>query len=1582
MSLFSNLDRLQQTSHKDAVTHPIMNHTVKNLSHSLSHFGYEMPLRLVELVRSYGINASPVATQPHPHPFHKTIENHLLYQHWKNLATSPSSVMFMKDSKFQKLAQANPNFLELINYIVTPKDLARYASDSPHLPTHDTIFIHDALMYFPLSEIADLFQKKPSLKKIYASLVLPPESLFSLKSLYPDIYQYVVHGNNLHYTLENNPSSSYQQPLFAADWLQTSTYSWPTGSFCITLLESWGPIHSLLISRGSNEPEARVFRAPEMLQLPPPVNIHLPTRDLLVPTQVYNNLFTYVHAVRTLRISDPHAYVRNLQSKSEHNWVSPIAWEQLAHFAVQASAAKPLTAFEPVYSYLRFYWRTLRDFLWQHLPSFTITSLLSLATSYSLSIYHKNIYATLALTPIPAWLIVHFQAHRYPQTRSDKYNAYYHPEPFLLRLTTKPAYGCVRNFLKRNLQAPNPSEPERTTAPEPINTTPETPSPPAPKLEINPIPSLKSLIDDPSARGPTMPFSKLYPEVAVAENHLLFTTRRRSPTAPAPALPATNLCLLQAIVDLAPQHSIESLFKQLAEYLPDSQLIGSEQREHGYATDHLALLAWLNSIQFVVHSEHPSFSLGPRFADTLHIYHTPGHWSAYPAKEAPRLIGSFMSPAGTTLLNFRDSTGHLLPFQKVHSYSFSRKRASNLAGNMKNNFDGVVAHSAIRDSLPTADFWRSLDSLVDNAPKRTVSFVHIVGFPGCGKSFPVKQLLMKNYAPLRDYLVVVPTVELRNEWKHDLKVSSQNNWRISTWELALAKVASVAIVDEVYKLPNGFIDLLLVANPNLHTIIALGDPCQGAYHSLHPSSNNHLLIPETVHLRPYADYYCLWSHRIPRSIAELLEVPTHSKQLGKVTSTLDLEPGSTNLVSTHAMAAQLVERGHRALTMSSSQGLTFDHPVVLHVDRHASLISDQISLVAVTRSKQGIIFTGAHHELAGTYASNTLFYSLLAGKRAPFLSRYHRYIPHANIIYEPISTRNTRLVGSAPLLLTKNEKNPVNYLEDIVHNHENLLPPSAELLDTSATFYLPPTRLLHHRQIPSAVAPTPSPPVPDPLPAPLEAVYAGVDYQTLASTIQENFVPESKERSYGPLLSNQFPHLDANILYGSQTPSLVAPVHSQKKDPTLLPLSISKRLRFRPNTSPYFITPKDHYVAQVLFESLCFTLQRSPHQQLPFQPLLFAECINLNDYAQLSKKTRSVLVANMERSDPDWRFTFVRIFTKTQHKINSNNIFGDWKACQTLALMHDFLILTFGPVKKYQRALNDPSRSQNIFLFGGKTPRQLLTFVQKHFTNQASVENDYTAFDQSQLGEALQLEVLKMQQLSIPQQLIDIHVHIKTSLQCQLGPLTCMRFTGEPGTYDDNTDYNLAILYTLFSITHHTVLVSGDDSVVHPIPSISPRWSSIEKLLLIKFKLNFTEHPLFCSYYLGPAGIIRAPTPLFHKSIIAQTNDELPNKLCSYLSEFAIGHSLGDELWTLLPAHEYPCQEALFDFFCRVAPPQLKILLKLGHSLEYDSPYHALPQKHRRALLRKGYVLDDPSHEPNQVLQYQVLLQNFFQEWN
>ncbi|AAC57874.1 replicase-associated polyprotein [Oat blue dwarf virus] len=1769
------IETLSSTIHRDTIAAPLMETLASPYRDSLRDFPWAVPASALPFLQECGITVAGHGFKAHPHPVHKTIETHLLHKVWPHYAQVPSSVLFMKPSKFAKLQRGNANFSALHNYRLTAKDTPRYPNTSTSLPDTETAFMHDALMYYTPAQIVDLFLSCPKLEKLYASLVVPPESSFTSISLHPDLYRFRFDGDRLIYELEGNPAHNYTQPRSALDWLRTTTIRGPGVSLTVSRLDSWGPCHSLLIQRGippmHAEHDSISFRGPRAVAIPEPSSLHQDLRHRLVPEDVYNALFLYVRAVRTLRVTDPAGFVRTQCSKPEYAWVTSSAWDNLAHFALLTAPHRPRTSFylfSSTFQRLE-HWVRHHTFLLAGLttafalpPSAWLANLVARASashiqglalarrwlitpphlfrpppppSFALLLQRNStgpvllrgsrlefeafpslapqlarrfpfLARLLPQKPIDPWVVASlavavaipaaslavrwFFGPDTPQAMHDRYHTMFHPREWRLTLPRGPI-SCGRSSFSPLPHPPSPtpapdsraeplqppSAPPSTHEPAPADLEPQAPpahapqtEPPSPVIEQearpNPLPApaplsaptpsasapslaptpsapeppsptaseqAASLIPapssalvvepsgvvsasswgatnqpadqvddsplarDPSASGPVRFYRDLFPANYAGDSGTFDFRARASGRSPTP-YPAMD-CLLVA-TEQATRISREALWDCLTATCPDSFLDPKSIAQHGLSTDHFVILAHRFSLCANFHSAEHVIQLGMADATSIFmINHTagsaglPGHFSLRLGDQPRALNGGLAQDLAVAALRFNIS-GDLLPTRSVHTYRSWPKRAKNLVSNMKNGFDGVMASiNPIRPS-DAREKIVALDGLLDIARPRSVRLIHIAGFPGCGKTHPITKLL--HTAAFRDFKLAVPTTELRSEWKELMKLSPSQAWRFGTWESSLLKSARILVIDEIYKLPRGYLDLAIHSDSSIEFVIALGDPLQGEYHSTHPSSSNSRLIPEVSHLAPYLDYYCLWSYRVPQDVAAFFQVQSHNPALGFARLSKQFPTTGRVLTNSQNSMLTMTQCGYSAVTIASSQGSTYSGATHIHLDRNSSLLSPSNSLVALTRSRTGVFFSGDPALLNGGPNSNLMFSAFFQGKSRHIRAWFPTLFPTATLLFSPLRQRHNRLTGALapaqpshlllpdlPSLPPLPASGPYSRSFPVRSRFAAAVKPSdrsdvlswapiavgdgetnAPRIDTS---FLPETRRPLHFDLPSFRPQAPPPPS-DPAPSgtAFEPVYPGETFENLVAHFLPAHDPTDREIHWRRQLSNQFPHVDKEYHLAAQPMTLLAPIHDSKHDPTLLAASIQKRLRFRPSASPYRISPRDELLGQLLYESLCRAYHRSPTTTHPFDEALFVECIDLNEFAQLTSKTQAVIMGNARRSDPDWRWSAVRIFSKTQHKVNEGSIFGAWKACQTLALMHDAVVLLLGPVKKYQRVFDARDRPAHLYIHAGQTPSSMSLWCQTHLTPAVKLANDYTAFDQSQHGEAVVLERKKMERLSIPDHLISLHVHLKTHVETQFGPLTCMRLTGEPGTYDDNTDYNLAVINLEYAAAHVPTMVSGDDSLLDFEPPRRPEWVAIEPLLALRFKKERGLYATFCGYYASRVGCVRSPIALFAKLAIAVDDSSISDKLAAYLMEFAVGHSLGDSLWSALPLSAVPFQSACFDFFCRRAPRDLKLALHLGEVPETiiqrlshlswlsHAVYSLLPSRLRLAILHSS----------------------------
>lgn len=2159
LSMFGTLSTtLASTVHRDAITHPLAERAVPAHRDALERYPYHLSDWGLRYAMQHGIMVPGTGFTAHPHPVHKTFEKYLLHEYWSCLARSPSTVMYMKRQKFERLRAQNPNFTHLFNQIHTNRDEQRYERTDNGPITTELAFMHDALMYVSMGSILDLFERSPRLQILYASLVIPAESSIHARSMAPDLYRYSIRGSELIYQLEGSEDGAYTQPLKALDWLKCHEIVGPRFSLSVSLCSTKGPFHVLQIARTEASKEYRRFYTPSSYVLPIDTAKNIePVGNRLVPSQVYENLFTYVRAVRTLRVTDVAGYVRTQQTKPEYNWVAPAAWDRLNQFVLQTSHYRPNHVFrlfsslwdqllcwlEPrAYiaqsgaclltgsllgaafkwsdknriSLFRLrshnfvndsinpftaYWRSMPRWItgqaanliktekkfepidwikqqipsaiikrfpqcaprshWKHYAAATAVGLgLAAAIWYATRDYTQNCKVTqyynymhpkrfylewetesfevkepesffllpfleadgaprpdvlppLEIQPAPtaatahpavqdaededeeppSWLRSAFQslspfavdrsrraatqptnnqnaediemqelgeeqaqtpaivevssntpaapapapasaqaplsnqaapqsqtlppqsatdesaptagpvtapvatasapetvpsapaaisnsvatdpdsnatsdndsppdavqqpatnapdliapartnnraslpvvdflsaadrqemeitrvqpepteqpsnapvspAHfrtflvpffdrvrALPSQQTDEYRNFRHRQtlklfsllafiafdpansPRILELGAGPGTwtralyritedsrqelvavtpssgfpfddvliqaaahddsltlvdstferylseshtpfqlvisdvaqedsyldngtqrrlinlilgsrspvftpnatfickisNCFLNdlppmldrlrtaFRRVSLVKPRGSRLRSTEAyiiaqgfgtngsgPDPPNNQPtvidtiftrcqqllagenpedseaarafdafvlrydpsaETSSTPATQnmaqvvpsaapapsnidvspaaatidesgdfqpahfdqQAVNPSPPTEDMVAesllaaDPTAVGPVVLARTLY---NMSEVGGLWNTRRRRADAPIPPI-ISGRCLLTAL-SRSLSVSVQELWERLAMNLPDSQLRGPAELRLGLTFDHLEVLASLFNFRAIVNLvDHNTYTGPPTANREVFLSYRPGHWEYL----AERPAGPVHAPMSEEAMRGADSSSNRLykflkqhpdiPTRAVHCYPMHHHRAKNLMSNMKNHLEGAMFRTADRPNT-SPDHLHMLSAVVDSCGPRSVDLSVVLGFPGCGKSYPIMQAL--RVRKKRDFMVIVPTVNLRNEWLTALQLPSNDNWRVSTWEVALTRPVDFVIIDEIFKLPNGYLDLLIALNPNLHSALVLGDPLQGDYHSVNEDSTNRFITSELYHLQPFFTSYIAYTRRLDSYTAGCLGVKTYSNRFGAATRGQRLNSKKTTLVTQRAIASNMNMNGIPSYTAAGSQGLTVNDRVTIVIDKSWNRCSPQISFVACTRSRSGVHFAGLQPgEYPLSAGAHPAFEALLTGKTIDYVRQFQDLLGNSIIIrtekqIKKLGHHHIVRRGAGDHFRSLNNRyhrmtqfkfdpyhprairNPYGPQVKSTYTGDVLLDYNVPCLDTQIipsldTNHLPETRRPMHYDI-NCAAPEPLSISEVELPsAPIEPVYPGYNYEVLIPELTREEDPQDLEIWHKGERSNQFPFINLEFRIGAQTFSILAPFHNSKKDHTLLSASIEKRLRFRTSDAPTIPTARDHHAAQLLYMSYCEALDLDPDATIPFDSELFLDCILENEFAQLSSKSQAVIMANAERSDPDWRYSYVRIFSKTQHKINNDSLFTGWKACQTLALFHDYLVLVFGPVKKYQRAiLERQGRNKNVFIYAGHSPFDLSAYVRANFPpNTHRAWNDFSAFDQSQGVETTLFEVKKMERVCIPAPLVEEHLRIKTRLTCQFGPLTSMRFTGEPGTYDDNTDYNIAITNLRYFIRETPCLFSGDDSAMaRRLPERDTWKANSEFFSNLRFKAESGQYATFCGYYIGSEGAVRCPKPLITKLMLALDEDSLHEKLASYVTEFSVGHSLGDEMWNLLPIDQVPYQSAAFDFICRHAPRELKVALNIG----------------------------------------------------
>nr|DAZ85793.1 TPA_asm: replicase [Cardamom virus X] len=374
--------------------------------------------------------------------------------------------------------------------------------------------------------------------------------------------------------------------------------------------------------------------------------------------------------------------------------------------------------------------------------------------------------------------------------------------------------------------------------------------------------------------------------------------------------------------------------------------------------------------------------------------------------------------------------------------------------------------------------------------------------------------------------------------------------------------------------------------------------------------------------------------------------------------------------------------------------------------------------------------------------------------------------------------------------------------------------------------------------------------------------------------------------------------------------------HQQAKDEALLFKTIEARIKIgTPRSNEIeFIMKKD--IGDILF----LNYQKAmglPVDPIPFQPQLWQSCQSEVQNKYLEKPYQA-LVNGKDRQSPDFPTTKIALFLKSQwvkktEKIGALKV----KPGQTIASFMQQTVMLYGTMARYMRRIRSAYQPENIFITCENTPEDLNEWVLEHwdFTRTAH-SNDFTAFDQSQDGAMLQFEVLKAKHHSIPEDIIEGYVALKTNAYIFLGTIAVMRLSGEGPTFDANTECAIAYHHTKYHVEPGSAqLYAGDDMAQDSTPKLKKSFELIEQRLELKSKeVTHAQQPgnyaTFCGWVITPVGIIKEPKKLYASLQLAKHTDKTDRVKLNYTRDLVFAYRLGDRLHSVLTDEEAAFHQA------------------------------------------------------------------------
>lgn len=294
-------------------------------------------------------------------------------------------------------------------------------------------------------------------------------------------------------------------------------------------------------------------------------------------------------------------------------------------------------------------------------------------------------------------------------------------------------------------------------------------------------------------------------------------------------------------------------------------------------------------------------------------------------------------------------------------------------------------------------------------------------------------------------------------------------------------------------------------------------------------------------------------------------------------------------------------------------------------------------------------------------------------------------------------------------------------------------------------------------------------------------------------------------------------------------------------------------------------------------------------------------------------------------------------FVKAQLKAKTESIGVDAKAGQTLATCHDAVVLIFGPMVRYLRRVIMNELPSHIFVNCGRSLQDQSQWARTNWKDKASTTSDYTGYDSTQRGDSLGFENHLNQHWNIPHAFTDLlrqfcsdenttldqlYVWWKLNIVSDvIGSKRTGRDTGEPGTYDFNTYFNLALIGLMYDPPPDLpIAVGGDDMAANAVLTLTKIWLKHKHKFEIIAKVEHTDRPEFCGYYLTSRGCYKNPRILMLKLLWHEAAHDAEATHLSYAAEAQTCYVLADHLYEYCSFEDLECLGWVLDYFHTQAP--------------------------------------------------------------
>nr|AFM77886.1 replicase [Hosta virus X] len=920
-----------------------------------------------DLLEDLGINTNPHAVAAHTHAAAKSIENDLYGITSHYLPKTPITFLFMKRGKLQ-FFKRGPQHNDLFFYTThEPKDVIRYQSEDQtadmfRVPT-STAFIGDTLHFLSLKYLHRLFLKNPNLNTLYATMVLPPEAMYRMASIYPEIYQIQYQEDGFLYIPGGHGGAAYFHTYDTLTWLRVGQFQAKEFTLTFQKLETKGANHLFIIQRADlKTPKYRTF-VPRRKWVTLP-NIFLPKHTNArkpILKQTMMQLFLYEKSVKEITFRDVFAKIRQLIQTKDLEQFDPDELVRLANYVMHTSKLLEKNPYEliegqgklqdlvnPIKTWVSEKWQDW--FGWKDYTRLTkalkwvdvdLVLRVMKYTEYSDWKFETSEFMPDEARPITKEqeeeeaVIERTFTQLQEQIKEDKRKSEVQRE----KEATQKKAEVAKGKLPASDGASSSSPKGRSIAFGTFQPVPErTPSevPAAAPFKIPGFPDVlyadaipNSVFTKPAGQGTEGPSNRSTPPTTQeAGTEGPPTTQPGKPTASSPRAapqPTANAETMEkgSQASSATTRGRDPVIDRTREQAPTS--ITPEEEA-------LPWKHWLKQLKAVGFkgNETQMDGDGTTISPIEQIKSMP---VSNPSSVSKEILETLRSVA-----------------RAPTSWKPDASRARAYTSDIKNRRTGAAVHMAPQAWKETMDF------IAENA-ERTLHISVIHGAGGSGKSRCLQEMLNKFHFLFDETLVVCPTNELRRDWIDKLPLSEPGS--VLTFERALMNPAKGTVIfDDYTKLPAGFIEAYSICQPNVELVILTGDAKQASHHESNDNAMIAGLDPAALEFSKFCRYYLNATHRNPRNLANALGIYSEKPGNLKVTFTNHLLPEMHILVPSLLKKATLEELGHKCSTYAGCQGVTLSK-VQIYLDSNTTLCSNEVLYTALSRAVEQINFVNS-----------------------------------------------------------------------------------------------------------------------------------------------------------------------------------------------------------------------------------------------------------------------------------------------------------------------------------------------------------------------------------------------------------------------------------------------------------------------------------------------------------------------------------------------------------------------------------------------------------------------------------------------